>query len=116
MKINVIAAHIYAQREENYEIRGKACLSTCLQNVRFHRQNDRPKVYISFCNIFLTLAKFSYTLKKKKQQRDIFTQVITPVEICQTVAKVKLLIGNIHIRAPTPIIYNSVYSELIATH
>ena len=23
MKINVIAAHIYAQREENYEIQGK---------------------------------------------------------------------------------------------
>ena len=41
----------------------------------------------------------------------MFPQEITPVEIGQTVAKVKLLIVSL-----TPIIYNSVYSDLIAAH
>jgi len=50
----------------------------------------------------------------RKRQRDIFTG-ITLVEIGQTVAKVKLLIVAC-ITALTPIIYNSVYSDLIATH
>ena len=40
---------------------------------------------------------------------------ITPVEIDQTVVKVKLLIVAF-ITALTLIIYNSVYSDLIATH
>ena len=48
----------------NHEIRGKACLLTGLQNIRFDMKNDRPKVYISFCNIVLTLAIIYYTLQK----------------------------------------------------
>ena len=86
----------------------RACLLNCLQNVSFYRQNYQPKVYIYFCNIALTLAV-------NKNQRDIFTQEITPVEIGQTVSKVKLLIVAC-ITALTPIIYNSGYSDLIATH
>jgi len=58
--------------------------------------------------------KFLY-LKQENNQRDIFTQEITPVEIGQTVAKVNLLIVA-SITALTPIIYNSVYSDLIAIH
>ena len=53
--------------------------------------------------------------KQENNQRDIFTQEITPVQIGQTVAKVKLLIVA-SITALTPTIYNSVYSDLIATH
>ena len=52
---------------------------------------------------------------QEKNQRDIFTQEITPIEIGQTVAKVKLLIVA-SITVLTPIIYNSVYNDLIATH
>jgi len=37
------------------------------KNVRFYRKNDRPKVYISLCNIVLILAIFVYTLHKKKK-------------------------------------------------
>jgi len=48
---------------------------------------------------------------QEKNQLDIFT----PVEIGQTVAKVKLLIVA-SITALTPTIYNSVSSDLIATH
>ena len=44
-------------------------------------------------------------ITQEKNQRDIFTQEITPVEIGQTVAKVKLLIVAC-ITALTPIIYN----------
>ena len=84
------------------------------KNVRFYRKNDPPKVYISLCNIVLTLAIFVYTLHKNKNQRDIITQEITPVEIGQRMAKVKLLIVAC-ITALTPIIYNSVYIDLIAT-
>jgi len=45
----------------------------------------------------------------------MFPHEITPVEIGQTVTKVKLLIAA-YITTLTPIIYNSVYSDLIATH
>mgnify|MGYP006890265155 FL=1 len=99
----------------NHEIRVRVCLLTCLQNVRFYRQNNHPKVYISFCNIVITLAINCYTSNKKKHQRDMFPQEITPVEIGQTVTKVKLLIAAC-ITTLTPIIYDSVYSDLIATH
>jgi len=64
------------------------CLLTWLQNVRFYRQKDSPNVYISFCN---SSNKFLY-FKQEKNQCDIFTQEITPVEISEMVAKVKLLI------------------------
>ena len=72
-------------------------------------------VYNSFCNIVVTIAICFYTLTQEKRPRDIFTEKITPVEIGQTVAKVKLLIVA-SITALTPIIYNSVNSDLIATH
>jgi len=68
-----------------HDIRGRAYLLTCL--------------YVA----------------QEKNQRDIFTQEVTPVEIGQTVARVKLLIVS-RITALTPIIYTSVYSDLIATH
>ena len=84
--INVIAAHIYSEMKS----RNKS-------------------------NIVLTLAINAYTSNKKRNQRDIFTQEITPLEIGQMVAKVKLLIVAC-ITALIPIIYNSVYSDLIATH
>ena len=69
-------------------------------------------IYISLRNLVLTKCLY---LKQEKNQRDLFKQQITPVEIGQTVAKVKLLIVAC-ITALTPIIYNSVYSDLIATH
>ena len=98
----MIAAHIY--REWTHELRWRACLLTCLQNDRVYRKNDRLKVY---SNTFLYF--------KQEKKRDIITQEITRVEIGQTVAKVKLLIVAC-ITALTPIIYNSVYSDLVATH
>ena len=52
--------HTFTERR-NHVIRGKACLLTCLQYFRFYRQNDRPKLYISFCRMLLTLAINSYT-------------------------------------------------------
>ena len=55
--------HTFTERR-NHEIRGRACLLTGLQNIRFDTKNDRPKVYISFCNIVLTLAIIYYTLQK----------------------------------------------------
>ena len=79
-----------------------------------YRQKDRPKIYFSFCNAVLTQAKIP-VLKTRINQRDIFTQEITPVEIGQTVGNVKLLIVAC-ITALTPIIYTSVSSDLIATH
>ena len=83
------------------------------KNVRFYKKNNRPKVYISFCNSPNSSNKFLYF--KQEKTRDSFTQEITPVEIGQTVVKVKLLIVAC-ITALTPIIYNSVYSDLIATY
>ena len=57
--------------------------------------------------------KFLYF--KQEKTRDIFTQEITPVEIGQTVGNVKLFIVAC-ITALTAIIYNSGYSDLIATY
>ena len=101
--------HTFTERR-NHEIRDKACLLTSLQNVKIYRKNDRP-----FCNIVLHSSNKYLYLNKTKHKCDIFTQEITPVEIGQPVAKVKLLIVA-SITALTPIIYNSVYSYLIATH
>ena len=58
----------------------------------FTGKNDRSNVYISFCNIVLTLSIHSYTSNNKINQHDIFTQEVTSVEIGQMVAKGKLLI------------------------
>ena len=84
------------------------------KHVRFYRKNDRPKVcfLLQYCPNSSNNILY-YT--QEKNQRDIFTQEITPVEIGQTVAKVNLLIVA-SITALTPIIYNSVYSDLIAIH
>ena len=49
----------------NLAIRRRACLFICLQHVRFYRQNDRSKVYISFCNIVQSLAINHYTSNNK---------------------------------------------------
>ena len=68
-----------------------------------------------FGNIVITLAIFFLFFTQEKNKRDISKQEITPVEIGETVAKVKLLIMAC-ITALTPIIYNSVYSDLIAAH
>ena len=68
-----------------------------------------------FGNIVITLAIFFLIFTQEKNQRDISKQEITPVEIGETLAKVKLLIMAC-ITALTPIIYNSVYSAIIATH
>ena len=68
-----------------------------------------------FGNIVITLAIFFLFFTQEKNQRDISKQEITPVEIGETLAKVKLLIMAC-ITALTPIIYNSVYSDLIAAH
>ena len=61
------------------------------------------EVISTICNIVPTIAIFVYTSHKKKNQRDIFTQEITPVAIGQTLAKIKLLIMTC-ITALTPII------------
>ena len=105
--------HTFTEKR-NHEIKGRACWLTCLQDVRFYRQKDRPKVYISFWKHCPNSSnKFLY-FKQGKNQPNIVTQEVTPVEIGQTVAKVKLLIMASK-TALTPIIYNSVYSDLIAT-
>jgi len=57
----------------NHAIRVRACLFACLQPVRFYRQNNRSKVYISFCNIVQALAINPYTSNNKRNQRDLFT-------------------------------------------
>ena len=75
----------------------------------------------SYKSIYFLLQHCPYSssnclyFTQETNQRDIFTQEITPVEIGQTVAKVNLLIVA-SITALTPIIYNSVYSDLIAIH
>ena len=62
-----------------HAIRVRACLFICLQHVRFYRQNDRSKVYISFCNIVQTLAINHYTSNNKKRSKWLFHVVNTSV-------------------------------------
>ena len=57
----------------NHAIRRRTCLFICLQHVRFYRQNDRSKVYISSCNSVQALAINPYTSNNKRNQRDLFT-------------------------------------------
>ena len=85
-------------------------------------------------SVFINMPKKVYFLQEKRSSISIyfllqhcpyssnnfvyvsfFTQEITHVEIGHTVAKVNLLIVA-SITALTPIIYNSVSSDLIATH
>ena len=66
----------------------------------------------SYKSIYFLLQHCPYSssnclyFTQETNQRDIFTQEITPVEIGETVAKVVACVT-----ALTPIIYNSVYSD-----
>ena len=80
-------------------------------------------------SVFINMPKKVYFLQEKRSYifpsativltlaimciRIFFTQEITPVEIGRTVANL-LIVASI--TALTPIIYNSVSSDLIATH
>ena len=100
--ISMWLQHTFTERRN---LRGRACLFTCLKLLDFTGKTIGQK-YI-FPPATLSSNTFLYFTQEQQKQCDIFTHEFTLVEKGQTVAKVKQLIVDI---------YNSVYSDLIATH